>query len=221
MSRSRDDRRRSDSASRSGGGTAGHERLDAQLRRAGRASRSAIRSCELQRPGAAVDVRASSSFSAADQLCVAARRARRASSSSRTAAPRSRRRSSSWMVESRSSDSSSSTLRSQLRVTRKAAVCSTAKPGNRSPTCAAMSSSSRSEAPRARRAAGSGTSRGSTRGHLHDRERGLAAPAPCAGAAVALAPQEHGQVERLVAQVRERVPGVDGQRRQRREDRGA
>jgi len=53
--------------------------------------------------------------------------------------------------------------------------------------------------------------------HLHHREQIL--PLARAPAAAALLAQEHGDVERLVAQVRERVAGIDGERREGGEDR--
>ena len=77
-----------------------------------------------------------------------------------------------------------------------------------------MSSSSSDERAAARRPAPA-TSRGRTRGDLHDRQE--SAPRAPAPAPPLLAPQEQGDVEGLVAQVRERVPGVDGERRERRE----
>ncbi len=104
--------------------------------------------------------------------------------------------------------------RSQFRVTRKMALCRTVKPGKRSPACAAMRSSSERE-----RAAGGGRHREEPRQHggdLHDREE-ILPHLPPAPAPPPLAPQEQGDVEGLVAQVRERVPGVDGERRERRE----
>ena len=57
--------------------------------------------------------------------------------------------------------------------------------------------------------AGSGTKRGSTAGTCTTANSFSA----CAGPL-----QQHGQVERLVEQVRKRMAGVDGQRRQHRED---
>ena len=55
-------------------------------------------------------------------------------------------------------------VRSELRVTRKALQLTTRKPGNSSPTCMVIRSSSSTKAARRGASAGTSTSRGSTEG---------------------------------------------------------
>ena len=150
--------------------------------------------------------------------------------SSRTALPRSRRRSSFWMVLRRSSASSSSIDRSKLRVTRKALQPSDAEAGEEIAHVhrdqvleqhereargrrAGGRRSPRAAPTRAAGADGTSVMRGSTDG-------------TCTTATIVsrrptfslLAVHEHRQVEAAVAQHRERVPGIDRQRRQHRPD---
>ena len=128
-----------------------------------------------------------------------------ASISSRTARPNRRRRSSISTAASRSSASSSSSVRSALRVTRKATVVSISMPGNSWSRWAAITCSSGTK----RSPSGMTTKRGSSGGTLTRAKR----RSPVSGSRTM-----HRQVERQVRDVRERVAGVDGQRREHRED---
>ena len=122
--------------------------------------------------------------------------------------PGARLRTSSSMVLSRSSTSSSSISYSLLRVTRKTVACSSSMPGNSSGRCRRMTVSSGVKTwPLL--GLGSGTKRGNTAGTCTTANSCSSCPRPL---------QQHRQVERLVQQVRERMAGVDGQRRQHRED---
>ena len=112
-----------------------------------------------------------------------------------------------------------------MRVTRNGLQPRTRKPGNSSPACIVIRSSSSMYAKRVVPAAATplpsdvaarrrqrhlGEARQHGR-HLHDRDDGLAPPG-----LVLLAVHEHRQVEAAVAQHRERVARIDGQRRQHR-----
>ena len=128
-----------------------------------------------------------------------------ASTSRRTARPKRRRRSSTSTAARRSSASSSSSVRSALRVTRNGNCCSISMPGNSLSRWAAMTCSSGTK----RSPSGRTTNRGSSDGTFTRAKRRTA------GVGVA---HDHGQVQRQVRDVRERVAGIDRERRQDRED---
>ena len=161
MSRLRDRRRRSSSASRSAGGHRRRERLDAQLGpRVRVGERHQVG--RLQRRLQAVDVRRPELQRRRERRLQRRRwPPRPAPAAPRRPGPAGAAPPGWWRAGPR--DSSSSTFRSQLRVTRKAAVCSTAKPGNSSPTYSGdqLLEQQRSVVPAA---AGSGTSAASTLG---------------------------------------------------------
>ena len=128
-----------------------------------------------------------------------------ASISRRTARPKRRRRSSTSTAASRSSASSSSSVRSALRVTRKASWPSISMPGEERVEVGGDHLLERHEA----LAVGHHDEAGQQQRHLHPGEAALL------GDRVA---HDHGEVERQVGDVRERVTGVDGERREHRED---
>ena len=206
------------SRTRSAAGTDRRQRLDAQLGPRPSSFSSAAEILQPQRRGHAIDVRPASTLSAVGQQLLDLRRrrsptARGARSAPSLAAPQ-------LLLDRaapRSSDSSSSTRRSELRVTRKRAVWRTSQPGNRSPTYAEMTSPSSANAPAYLAPDGSRTSRPSTIGTCT-----TASSCSC-GTRMRRRPcdldEDDRDVERAVAQVRERMARDRlRQRRQRRED---
>ena len=129
----------------------------------------------------------------------------RRSTSRRTASPNRRRRSSSSIASSRSSASSSSIARSALRVTRNRWCSRISMPGNSASRFASMICSSSTNRlrrpPRIRRGRTGGT---------------LTRAKPRSPVSGSRSPTAIDSVS--VADVRERMPGVDRERRQHRED---
>ena len=185
-----------------------HELRVAQVRdsRAGRGSGTArsgraARACGYTSVGVEVE--------RAHQELLDLGRARRPRSPAGPRAPRRRLRTSSSIVLSRSSTSSSSISYSLSRVTRKTVAWSSSMPGNRSGRCRRMTVSSGDEDVRPFVAPAAARTAAARPAPARRRTACPASPRPL---------QQHGEVERLVQQVRERVARVDGQRRQHRED---
>ena len=117
-----------------------------------------------------------------------------------------RRRSSISSASRRSSASSSSIVRSALRVTRNVATSSTTMPGNSVGRWAMMSSSA-------------GMKRDSSTSNRRGKTVGTLTRAKRRSSMLGIGVGDHrGDAERELGDVRERVAGVDGERRQHRED---